>query len=818
MKKKNLLFTLLAPFLLVSCQNTPTSSVSTEDSNQYSVKVLYPDGEPVKGGVTVEWCTDFSCSRAVQVSDEGIATNTSLEDGEYYVHISNIPEGYTYNPNGYLVNAENKSTTITLSKYLSYEKGDGTKYEENSDLGPFAVKEGVYPVELSGDKPYLYYCFTPSTPGKFVIESWSLYNDTFIDYLSNVSQVIPDTPIESYDNVSDSNKNFKWEFEIPSKDYGAENSGYSVVFGISVNDKSKNAQFPLSIQCVESYEFGGKTDDEKKDDETDNTEFNTPTKYDKPADTKLKTLLTIDSNTTTFVADKEVFFNEQDKLYHVGSNDGAYLLANITSINDIMDQSFDEIQNDGIRGLTINGKDYNPLVDAYEEVVNSDGVCLVNEELKEFLDIYVKDGPGNFSILSWNGIAYDSNSWLSCCSYYDSIYETLEGNDISANTFFMNYGDLVGAYVVDVTSEKQLSLPYDDKGFTIVSSSSNARLTYNGQTYGDENGLNVTLNPLEEFSPITFKLSSNSDEKELKIKIYLGDINVKRANEGENTIDVSKSGEEILFIASSGATYNFTAEKNSNVILEINGNTYNSSEQAIDVNIQLTDFEQIRFILKPADNQDSTLSFSIKKILNAQVGYNDLSFSELSLIQGIQMKFKVQESAKYIFSVSSYYTSTFTLKINGKKYVPNQDGTIAILSLEKDEEIDLFAELDSLEEAYVNLSINKVGFDNLIVGDNNLKLTYDSETYSADSYCVFKAPSEGVYTFSTASSDNGAGAILQYGENYYGPVSNETSSIEFTTASLNEGEEVVFIVSYGLSNYTADMPMEFTVLLNIQKL
>ncbi len=55
-------------------------------TNNYVVKVVYPDNKPVTSGVSVQWCTGNNCFLPVAVNNQGLA-EIELENGDYYIHI-----------------------------------------------------------------------------------------------------------------------------------------------------------------------------------------------------------------------------------------------------------------------------------------------------------------------------------------------------------------------------------------------------------------------------------------------------------------------------------------------------------------------------------------------------------------------------------------------------------------------------------------------------------------------------------------------------------------------------------------------------------
>ena len=131
----------------------------------YSVKVVYPDGTPVNGGVAVQWCSTY-CLLPISINSEGIAKN-ELEDDTYYVHIDEIPAGYTYNPNAYVATPDNKHLVITLDKLNEVENGDGTT------ANPYTVVNGAYKLtfDASGKNAGQYFSFTATESKKVTITS-----------------------------------------------------------------------------------------------------------------------------------------------------------------------------------------------------------------------------------------------------------------------------------------------------------------------------------------------------------------------------------------------------------------------------------------------------------------------------------------------------------------------------------------------------------------------------------------------------------------------------------------------------------------------
>ncbi len=109
----------------------------------------------------------------------------------------------------------------------------------------------------------------------------------------------------------------------------------------------------------------------------------------------------------------DVFFNEKDGYYHVGSVDGPLLLADLKGYTNFSeDETLWDIAYNG--DITENGHNYyDDLVEYFNYATNSslEGVCPVNRELCDLLKKV--DAIVGFD-------EEDSNEWLKLCKYYQA--------------------------------------------------------------------------------------------------------------------------------------------------------------------------------------------------------------------------------------------------------------------------------------------------------------------------------------------------------------------------------------------------------------
>ena len=212
-------------------------TLTIEDPNAYSVKVVYPNGEPVTGGVSVQWCTATSCLPTKEVNAVGVAYNKLDDSKKYFIHIEDIPAGYTYDPNAYTTDKDNKKVEIKLIT-LNETTGEGTL--DN----PYVVSVGganvnIESASLAGVK---YFAFTPSEAGTYSIKSLAVDKfamnaiDPYIGFLGDVETDITKADVKG--NVA-ANINFNHTFTAEAN--------VTYLFIVFVTSATK---FPASFDIV----------------------------------------------------------------------------------------------------------------------------------------------------------------------------------------------------------------------------------------------------------------------------------------------------------------------------------------------------------------------------------------------------------------------------------------------------------------------------------------------------------------------------------------------------------------------------------------
>ncbi len=815
-RKKRIGFAILT-LLLVSCNNNNDNSSTSLNNdpqpgeNDYVATIKYPDGSPVTGDVYVQWCTDTNCSMSVKVNDQGVAFTSNLTDQQYYVHVSNVPSGYAYNPNGYLVDANNKTTTITLSSITDYTEGDGSKYNDGTNLGPYVISEGVYDVTLTKDDSYKYFAFKPSYPGKYLIESWDSTKDPKLEVFGNNMSYIPDMPIEdgAYDNVSDVNYNFKMELDIASKDYGAENSGYTIILGITVNDNNKNAQFPINIECLEKYDFY-KNDNQGGNTTNNVTAKEVPSVYARPENVRIA-VPELDGS-------EEAYYNENDGFYHLNSVDGPVFMANISSTyGEWLSESLTDKQNGegGARAFIIDGQNYNQFLDAYEMVVNEDGLCPVTKELKDFLSLFMKKDLDG--ILSYFNLTYNDNSWMACCSYYVDLFLTLTSDVISLSGNY-TYGELVGLYTIDVSSTKSLAIKNNNNayGYTIECLSEDGCITYNKTEYSVSKYLDSTANE------VNFELSSSISNSALRFKIYIGNSFLKKSNLGLNNLDVNSDHQEFVFIASQEGTYSFDISQGTDVSFEYQGTIINAKNDGLSYRVSLEENEVFVYKLyyNQTTSQDIKVNLTVKYLREMILGCNSVTFKESGLIDGVDLEIvgDASKDVEYVLSVDKANATVIALKIDNVIYQPNSYGYITSLTIKAGTSVVIHADTSAFFETIIDLYVDALA-QTTSVGDNNLFLSKDDATTGYGLCVTFKASKDGTYNLSTSSLLNAFGATIRCNGTVTMPVNPSKTSVSIDSLELKKDDIIVIYINYETIDASSTDAFEgMNVILTIEKI
>lgn len=388
----------------------------------YNKKIFIPTEK-----ITVYWADDYS-QYSQEIDSEGYA-KIKL-DGDFNVYLSGTPSGYTYNPNIYTADNENPVIEIELLRVGKISKGKGTALYKEYEI----ISAGTYRSEIKQKNKQVFYEFQPKTSGYYVIESLvNVYEDTVnpkIDVYSGT------TSFKNYSETIDSGgkslkggytKNFKWTVQLTD-------AMLSNVYTFAVYCDSKDGIYPVYIDFTITY-MGEYIVNPTATKLMHAEEANFITAEGKGtyrnADGGTGSYYEHRTNGTGILDGSNFKYNEATGYYHVydSSTDtyGPILCAAITSPCAFYDESLDKIESHGNKDLTVSSgtENYKQFIEiSYAATCNSDGVCYVTKELKEFLQKFsisqglFSDGNG-FCEDPSKVYATEDNQWLFACGYYD---------------------------------------------------------------------------------------------------------------------------------------------------------------------------------------------------------------------------------------------------------------------------------------------------------------------------------------------------------------------------------------------------------------
>ena len=411
-----------------------------DELTTYTVKLKYADDIFIPTEeIEVVWYSQYQQLSAPIDLDTGIATVKG--EGIFNVYLNSIPSGYTYDPNIYIASDTNPNVEIEL-EILSRAMGTG------KDLyNPITINSlGIYRATLTKNRKVLHYEYIPKESGVYVIESRvNIFENTLnpkLDaYTSNQAVKYFDKTVDDGGVSSTYTTNFKWTVFLSDENFSADGVTGQVVFNFAIKATSLTGEYPqyidFSITYIEDYIYEGivSTDMVAKE-----ASYATPN-VSKADGYKL---INCDGGTGNYYQNRRTNgkgildgskykYNTETKYWHrYDDATNTYLeplVAYISTPCPYYDTAFNMIQMYGNKNLTVNKgtENYTEFIETvYTAVSNSDGVCYVTMELKEFLQKFsisqslFFDGTG--LVESYGAYAMENDQWLFACAYYSGEY------------------------------------------------------------------------------------------------------------------------------------------------------------------------------------------------------------------------------------------------------------------------------------------------------------------------------------------------------------------------------------------------------------
>lgn len=399
--------------------------------------------------ITAQWSGNGEVHSAM-FNSLGIAQKSGL-DGDYRVTLSQLPENYTYNPNAYFADNDNRDVEIELLQITSTDSNRGS-----SVYSPIKIQQSnsTYRAVLNSKSHVIYYQYQPTAIGIYSLESWVDVTKNEVNPImnyfisSNAGNYVNTDLIDAYNDGGTSGsytKNFRFTLEVP------ENYGGNVwTFGVHADSVG---EYPVTVDFTIKYEGEPTTlpptevEARGPFDDTPITGIEGTWHYiykakkglgetNVPLDSSKVALNWVDTN------DNGVFDegDEGDGFYHLidplTGGFGPILYAVLTADSEAVKGAKQRGFYDNSRhlegdpkyiSLNLGNKAYYDFIDEYYNYCkNKNGRHPVNEEIRTFLQEYSSvmhlfdDGKGD---AEYAGIqSGEADQWLFCCGYYSYDY------------------------------------------------------------------------------------------------------------------------------------------------------------------------------------------------------------------------------------------------------------------------------------------------------------------------------------------------------------------------------------------------------------
>ena len=428
---------------------------------------------PGDADINVVWRNDSELVR-VPLGEDGKADAGEL-DGDFRVYLEGLPSQYVYDPNDCTVTSDDRVISINLESLKAPVSGSGEGLYK--DYGCYYLQyDGIYRATVKDASSQVYYEYMPTAAGYYSIESKvNVYDDEInpvIDQYGGTAAykwLIGTIDGGGYSLNGGYTKNFRYEVRVSAEEVGN-------CFTFAVKAQSKSKVYPVTVDFKIKYEGAyssghsdvrvyrathadKKAEEPKKGqmfyfaDECPRTQADAQAYASKNGGADIRKAKIFDAS--YFKLDKEGYYhyyNEElyaDDPYGYGSGYGPYLMCAITKALPSYDietnkspsclYNYDEVGPPfNYNYLVLSNvwleeekkfvsRDYTDFIRVdYYGVCNSQGVCYVTQEIRDFLQKFADnhqlytDGyaPGFNTPESYGYSANEDALWLFACGFY----------------------------------------------------------------------------------------------------------------------------------------------------------------------------------------------------------------------------------------------------------------------------------------------------------------------------------------------------------------------------------------------------------------
>ena len=478
----------------------------TDGKLEYTVKITNFKGEAPSESVFVE-IKGEGVEQLAKTDKSGVA-KIKLEKGNYTFTVSPSTDGgeeFYYDADACVLTAEKPAAEIAL-----YSKVGGAMeiypYDKNTDdrflyNAPTVGEGGTY-VEIDNTLDMCYFVFVPKESG--------IYR---IGYISESAMTLKCFGDANFVNENTSVEVVDRAFEFTVRD-GSVSEGQGGRFSLVIGLRSmKEKNCILTVERI--------ADPPREMIYTDVAASEVPEKVER-TDHLNNSLINID------VTDKnvKVFYNETDRRYHYGSENGPVVYVRITSASPFLASFTDICSTTSMHhfvydenGNIIAKEVYNLMIEKYAAVCDSNGVCPLTAELataiKNVGDCLGWWGEYNIFEVSAvegeasSGIKFEDvvieNAWLFACCYVKEGVLGASDAPVSFNT------KEDGVYAVVLKAGETVHMTAKQKGVLTIEVAAGLTVTVNGTDYTANSVGSIVINVTEDNTKLTVKSDADGE-------------------------------------------------------------------------------------------------------------------------------------------------------------------------------------------------------------------------------------------------------------------------------------------------------------------
>lgn len=396
--------------------NNSTPSENSQNGNEteaeYSVTAIDGNGDPIANLIVQIKGDDYSGMKTT--SAKGVAKFTAKK-GEYTITFVSPAKDYYYDTKQCVLTDSVTSITVALlekAKVTGSVNAYSPKLDDYKEFDAYQISEGMMYAPVSGGE-MTYFIFVPTRSGMFEISATGS-TEVELGYYGMPIFVHQNSLFEIVDN--------KFELEIHNYHIGTTVETTSTyVIGVKTAD-GKDGDCVLTVKRTGDAPWN--VQDEPWQVAVANDKY--LVKYDGES---RKTLKDID-----ILSNPQIVLNTNDGYYHYGSENGPLVLVRIDSEAKYLGASFVDVCSTSTLGIYVYNDDgsfaykerYNELIEQYQAICDSNGVCPLNPQLAEMIkDVGEYKGwwkapqaPG-YIFGSDPAYKYPDVAWLFCCCYYE---------------------------------------------------------------------------------------------------------------------------------------------------------------------------------------------------------------------------------------------------------------------------------------------------------------------------------------------------------------------------------------------------------------